>query len=309
MEKHDRICSIDIGTNSVLYLLTQIDNRNRIRVLTFKAKTTRLGESLRTKGILGLQAQKRTITSIKEFFKHAHQKGAIHYILSGTSALREAKNTSEFTQRLYQETGKHLIILTETQEAKLVFSAVKHSLGIKSGKAVIADIGGGSTELVFCHKGEPVKILSIPIGAVNLTERYRNNLAEMDKFTQCRIKKMVSYYTKQIKPVRLIGVGGTVTTLGAVLQKLKKYDPHKVHKHIVTKTQVIHTLIKLNHLNLKERRKALSFDPKRADIIVAGLVILKAVMDLLNIRKLKICDRGLVYGLAFNYWSSKTPAK
>ena len=303
-----KICSIDIGTNSVLYLLSQIDKLGRLRPLTFEAKTTRLGKSLRDKDTLNLQAQRRTITSIKQFLKDAHQKGALHYIMVGTSALREAKNAPKFIQRIYQETGKHLIILTENKEAKLVFSAVKHYLGIKSDKAVIADIGGGSTELIFCKKEKPVyphtnnisvrvKTSSIPIGAVNLTERFRNDIEKMEEFVKIKIK----HYTSWEKPTRLIGVGGTVTTLGAVLQNLKTYDSNKVHRYIVTTNQLIHTLKRLNRLNLKERKKLLLFDPKRADIIVAGLVILKIIMELFNVEKVRISDRGLVYGLALSY--------
>lgn len=301
-----KICSIDIGTNSVLYLLAKIDCIGRLTTLTFTAKTTRLGESLRNKGLLAAKAQKRTIAAIKGFLKDAKGKGTIHYVLAGTSALREARNTHSFIQKLYKETGKHLVVLTENQEAKLALTAVKHFLGTKLGKTIIIDIGGGSTELIFCinNTGSGTKSLSIPIGAVNLTELFRNNIGEIEEFTEHKMRNVLSYYNKLKKPVELIGIGGTVTTLCAISQKLRHYDPYKVHKCIVRINQLNSILNKLNRLSLKERKRIISFDPKRADIILAGLIILKRLMELFDVKKLKVSERGLVYGLALNYFFS-----
>lgn len=292
-----KICAIDIGTNSVLYLLAQIDRIGRLTPLCFHAKTTRLGESIRAKGIINPKAQRRTIITIKQFLKDASQKGTIHYALAGTSALREAKNNSKFLRRLHKETEKNLTILTETQEAQLIFSAVNHFLEIGLGKTVITDIGGGSTELIFCTGGKSVKASSIPVGAVNITERFRNNIAEMGKF----LKNKIGLYSYRKGHIKLIGVGGTITTLGTILKGLKRYDPKKVHKHTVTYINVIHTIKKLSSLSLARRKRLIPFDPKRADIIIGGLVILKVIMELFNAERLMVCDRGLVYGLALNY--------
>ena len=326
-----KICTIDIGTNSVLYLLAKIDCIGRLTPLNLIVKTTRLGESLRNKSVLTAKAQKRTITVIKEFLKDAQEKETIHHILTGTSALREARNSYSFIQKLYKETGEHLVVLTENQEAKLALTTVKHFLGTKpgkpphqyhwcGGKTIIIDIGGGSTELIFCinNTGTGTKSLSIPIGAVNLTEQFGNNIEEIGKFINCKMKNVLSYYDKlkkpalkdcpkgrrkaRKKPVELIGIGGTVTTLGAISQRLKNYDPYKVHKCIVTINQLISILKRLNRLSLRERKRIISFDPKRADIILAGLVVLKTFMELFDVKKLKICERGLVYGLALNHF-------
>lgn len=323
-----KICAIDIGTNSVLYLLAKINSSSRLTPLVFKAKTTRLGEYVHKKGFLSQKAQQRTIAVVKQFIKDASRRKAHRYILAGTSALREAKNSIGFIRQLYKETGKTIRILSESEEARLVFSATKNSLNpaprshsrgigvhlrtsiippsaeadgspwcgvnIKSGNALIFDIGGGSTELIFAKCGKLAGIKSIPVGAVNLTERFGDNIDKMQKFTENKIKP----HARWKQPLALIGVGGTVTTLCAILKGLKKYDTKKIHGNRITYPCLFGTIEKLSKISLSQRKKLIPFDPKRADIILAGLVILKVIINLFNKDGFTVCDKGLVYGLA-----------
>lgn len=271
-----------------MFLLSKIDSIGRITPLSFHAETTQLGKSVKKTGVISKKSQLRTVSIIKKYIIDADK-----YYVVGTSALREAKNRNEFIRLLYKETGQKIRILTEQEEADLVFKSVNYFLKPIPKKTIICDIGGGSTEFIFCINGRPKNKISIPIGAVNLTERFGSNLQEME----ITIKRLLQNYTNY----RLIGVGGTVTTLGAILKRLKKYDPRKVHKYIVPFDKVVITLNKLKSISLNERKKIISFDPKRADIILAGLCILKTIMETFNIGKIKICDRGLVWGLAVNY--------
>lgn len=275
-----KLCCIDVGTNSVLSLLSRIDSIGRISPLEFHAETTRLGKHLRKKGILDKKARERTIATIRKYMR-----GADKYLIVGTSALREAKDKEKF--------GLPIKILSTGEEAGLVFSSVKHFLKPLPKKVVICDIGGGSTEFIFCISGRAVKKFSIPIGAVNLTERFKDNITEMESFIKTKIPSQEGF--------KLISVGGTITTLGAILKRLKHYAPDKVHKSTVSYEKVIDTLKKLHSIPLSERKRIISFAPKRADIIVAGICILKVIMELFGVNKVKICDRGLVYGLAVNY--------
>lgn len=287
-----KLCCIDVGTNSVLNLLARIDSKGRISPLKFHAETTRLGKSLRENGILNKKSQIKTISAVRKY-----NKGADKYIIVGTSALREARNSDDFVKSLYKETGQKIKILSELEEASLIFSAAKHFMKPLPRKTIICDIGGGSTEFIFCKNGKVFKKISIPIGAVNLTERFRRNIHNMENFIRSRIKEDLNVYTG----FKLIGVGGTVTTLGAILKNLKHYNPQKVHRYVVPLQKVISTLKRLCSISLNERKKLINFDPKRADIIVAGICILKVIMELFGIDNFRICDRGLVYGLAVDY--------
>lgn len=272
-----KLCCIDVGTNSVLSLTARIDSNGRITPLQFHAETTRLGKSA---GVITKKAKARTISAIKK-----HLTGADKYIIAGTSALRESRNRNYFIKSLRKESGQSIRILPEDEEAGLVFDSVKYFLKPLPKKTIICDIGGGSTELIYCLNGRAVKKISIPVGAVN-TRCAELNLAHRLPF---------------FKAPLLIGVGGTVTTLGAILKRLKYYTPDKIHGYIVPFYKVADTLKKLQSLPLDARKKLISFDPKRADIIVPGLCILKEIMERFGIDRLKICDRGLVYGLAVNY--------
>lgn len=266
-----KLCCIDVGTNSVLSLLSKIDSRGRITPLQFHAETTRLGKNLREKGTLDKASLRRTISAVRKYIR-----GADKYLIVGTSALREARDSKKI--------GLPIKIISEGEEAGLVFESVKHYIRYLPKRTLICDIGGGSTEFITCVNGRAIRKISIPIGAVNLTE-----------------KTIPLTLPSSLGERALIGVGGTVTTLGAILKRLKHYDQDKVHGYVVPLYKVVNTLERLRSMPLSERKRLISFDPKRADIIVAGLCILKAIMESFGIDKVKICDRGLVYGLAVNY--------
>ena len=292
-----KICTIDIGTNSVIYLLSQINKKGLLQTISFKVKTTRLGKSLKTNKYLSLEAQKRTVSIVKIFIKDAHKRDATHFILAGTSAIREAKNSIAFKNILYKNINKKLNTLSGKQEAYLVFIATKHYLNINNKNSLIIDIGGGSTELIFCNKTNFRKLISIPIGAIYLTEIFENNLDKLEEHIKTKMKNISSIE----KDLTLIGVGGTITTLAAVSQNMKKYNPNKIHKHKITITQLNNILIKLSCLNLEKRKNLMLFDPKRADIIISGLVILKVIMEKFNKKILTVCNYGLAYGLTLDF--------
>jgi exopolyphosphatase/guanosine-5'-triphosphate,3'-diphosphate pyrophosphatase len=296
-----KICCIDIGTNSVICLFAKIDSLKRLVPLKFSSVTTRLGKSLYTTGRLDALAQKKTLSVIQNFLMHAP---ADKYILAGTSALRIAKNSNIFTAAIFKKTGYKVKILSEKEEAQLAFYAVSHFLKPIPNKTIITDIGGGSTEFIFCNNNKILKKTSIPIGAVNITERFNN-----DTFNACDfIRKNIRNSLLPHKGYKLISIGGTVTTLGAILKKLKKYNPKKVHGITIDFTDVTTTLKKLNSLPLSARKKLLPFAPKRADIIVAGLCILKTIIEECEVKKLRICDKGLVYAIAHSTVKDEVPS-
>jgi len=294
-----KICVIDIGTNSVVYLLCLVDNSRHIRTLDFKVKTTRLGYSIRTRHTLRPDAQARTIITVRQFLANASKNMASHFIIAGTSALRDAKNNSAFAKKLYKETNKRIIILSEKQEAELVFSAVQSAFfsSVSSAKLVVADIGGGSTELSISKDGKLIKVLSIPVGAVNLYERFKNNIGNMEKFAK---SKIYSYTGRNNTGFRLITAGGTVTTAVSVIKRLRKYDPKRIHRSVILYPEIIKLINKLQNLTLNGRKAIIGIEPQRADIIIAGLIILKIIMEIFKVERLTVSSRGLVYGLALD---------
>ena len=287
-----KIQCFDVGTNSIIYLLARVDSLGRLTPLAFYSETTRLGKSLQQKGILSKKSQLLTISAIKKLFLKD-----VKCIIVGTSALRESKNSTQFVKLLRKETGLNLKILTEQTEADLAFTSANYSLKPLPKKTIICDIGGGSTELIFCNGKNNIKKISIPIGAVKITERFKNRTDLMESFVFRTLQPSINT-PKKFKGYNLVGIGGTVTTTAALIQNLKHYNTKKIHKYTISYDKLVKLNNRLKTLSLTEKKNLIRFDPKRADIIVGGITILKTIMQMLNVKKIKVCDRGLVYALA-----------
>lgn len=218
------------------------------------------------------------------------------FVIVGTCALREAKNSSIFCQEIKKQTGQKVNVLSSEKEAQLSFEAIKHSIKTKSKYFTIIDIGGGSTEIIQCKDKKILSIKSLPLGAVYLTEKYKNNISEMGKYI---FRQLAKIKIKSKIKSEIIGTGGTITTLGALKLNLKKYNPKKIHNKNLYEKDILKAISKFHKLPLAKRRKLIHFSPKRGDIILAGLVILKSILQHFKTQKFTICDRGLVYGLAY----------
>lgn len=291
------ICTIDVGTNTIIFLCAQIRKPNYFKILSFSRKTIQLGKSLGKNNLLPIFAQKKAINTIKHFLNDAKKYKIDKHFIAGTAVLRKAKNAKSFISKLYKTTNIKLKVLSEKQEAAYVFCAIEYFMNIQKGKYIVIDIGGGSTEIIFSNNGKITKIHSFPFGAITLTKKYKDNIKQMEIHIRNELTFLKTF--SQLKTINeLIGVAGTITTLSAIILKLKKYNSAKVHKSIVTRQKVLYLIKKIYTLDMNERKKIVPFDPKRAEIILAGLIILKVIMDILEIDKLKVCDKGLVYGLA-----------
>ena len=283
-----RLKCFDLGTNSLLYLHSQIDRLGRLTPVEFRVFAPRLGKSLDRSGSISRQSQLDTISIIKRYLSPRD-----NCLIAGTCALRQARNRNDFTSLVRRETGRRIIILNKHEEARLVFAAVKHYMSPLPGKTIVCDIGGGSTEFIIALKGKITKITSIPAGAVRLSERFKHNTDAISSLVKTIIKPRTGFH--------FIGTGGTVTSMGAIALGLPAYCPGLVHRLSLSLDKVSSISSKLKSLNLGEKKKLLRFDPSRADIITAGSCILQAVMESFAAERIRICDRGLIYGLALSY--------
>ena len=284
----------DLGTNSVLYLHARIDSRHRLTPFEFRAFSPRLGKSLtRRAPAISPRAQQEAVSIIKKYISPRD-----NCLIAGTSALREAKNTDDFVALIHRKTGRRTIILNGHEEARLIFCSVKHYMSPLPPKTIICDIGGGSTEFIFAINGNVTKKISIPAGAVSLTEKFGRDTAAISLFVRSMIKPRIGFC--------LIGSGGTVTSLGAISLGLSTYRPNLIHGLPLSYDKIYSISNKLKSLNLSEKKNLLPFDPSRADIITAGSCILQTIMENYSASRIKICDRGLIYGLALNYHHYKS---
>ncbi|MDK2887324.1 exopolyphosphatase / guanosine-5'-triphosphate,3'-diphosphate pyrophosphatase [Desulfofundulus australicus DSM 11792] len=284
-----RIAVIDIGTNSTRLLVADVQGEKVERVVHFDLVTTRLGEGIGS-GYLKKEAIRRTCGTLKHFLERSHSLRVERVIAAATSAVRDARNREEFLEEA-RRAGLEVTVLSGEEEAYLSYLGVVAGLAVKRSGLVVMDVGGGSTEFIW-PQGDLLYCRSVNVGAVRMTEGGHDDAA---------ISRLLSPVLEQVRlnsPRHLVGVGGTVTTCAAMVQKLAVYDPDRVHGFVISIEEVEDLLDVLSRCTLEERRRLPGLQPERADIITAGLRIVRLVMRELNISCLQVSETDIMHGLA-----------
>lgn len=293
-EEFSRVAVIDIGTNSVLYLLAEKAHDGIVRTRHQEFRSPRLGKGLAQTQTISREAILKTLSILKEYVALSKKQNAHRVVIVATHGLRFAKNQSEVVQMFQQETGLPVHILSEEQEAKASFLGAMYQREI-SGLVCMADIGGGSTEIVFGEKGKMEFVKSIRLGAVTVTEHWNPKMEqEVFEIFKTHFDTMPIFSWPQI----LVGVGGTITTLAGLELGLTTYAPNQVDGVWIPFSIIENWYERLSPLSLSQRRALVQFDPDRADILPAGLLILKILCTLGNFKKVLVSDRGLRFGIA-----------
>lgn len=298
----NKIAAIDIGTNSVRLLIVEFVGALFNPILKC-LETTRLGAGVDSRGFLSAASMDKTFRVVETFKEKAISMGAEDMFALATSAVRDALNGRDFIRRV-ENLGLKIEILSGEDEAKLGFSGASLVPGLTGKKIIAVDIGGGSTELILGKNHQIDFLTSIDIGAVRLTEKFIKNDPPTKEEIHA-VKKYVNNKLKEIehqisdKNIFMVGIGGTITSLAAITQQLTEYKRELIHKSILSKSMVERTMRRLVGIKLKEREKIPGLQPKRADIIIAGIVILDEIMDFLNQKSLMVSEwdnlEGAIY--------------
>jgi exopolyphosphatase / guanosine-5'-triphosphate,3'-diphosphate pyrophosphatase len=304
-----RYASIDIGTNSVLLLVAERDNTGHWTAIAERAEITRLGKGVDKKKMLSPESMDTTLDAVARFATEARGLGAKGLAISATSAVRDALNGRVFLDGVKQRTQVPAEILSGDDEARLSFASASADFG---GKApiVAVDIGGGSTEFIFGDTNGVISYRkSFDVGSVRMTERFLagdppepDQLAHLDAFLKDTFQAM----PRPPEGFRLVGIAGTVTTVCAVARTIEPYDATLVHGADLTRAEIESTIERLAHLPVMLRRTLPGLQPKRADVIVAGGVILLAAIDCLSATSVTVSDRGLRWGLLADRFGTVT---
>jgi len=283
-----RVSAIDIGTNSVRQLICDVEDGSLIR-LRKDVKITRLGEGLIKTGRLNPSAVQRTVETIEEFISMAEKEGVDEIYAFATSAMREAKNKELFLDNFSKFNIALDILDGDTESLFGYIGAVK---GIKLDKALVIDIGGGSTELAY--KGFEFIKESFGIGAVKLTEEFvKSDPPSLEEYNDMRlyiIDTVVNSIGKYNEIERLVGIGGTITSLAAVSQQLEIYSEEKVHGYVLEREEIKRILDRFMSVSLEERKKIAGLQPERADIIIAGTAILLTLLEIFNKKEITVSE-------------------
>jgi Exopolyphosphatase len=255
-----RIAAIDIGSNSIRQIVADVSAEGTITVVDEMKAAPRLGADVDVTGVLGGQAMKVAAEAIGRMATLARQLGAERIEAVATSAVRDAANRDEFIARVRQEAGLSLRVIDGSGEARLSYlSALAHfDLGV--GRTVVMDIGGGSLELALSADGVLDDLVSLPFGALRLTERYlrdgtgtRKALRQLRKEVRARLRDVLP--RGNWRGAQIIGSGGTFTNLAGIhLARRGMLSARTVHETAVPRVEVEHILDALAAMTAEERR-------------------------------------------------------
>jgi exopolyphosphatase/guanosine-5'-triphosphate,3'-diphosphate pyrophosphatase len=301
-----RVATIDLGSNTVRLLVADVEAARRSwRVVEADQRVTRLGEGLAASGRLGPVPAGRTAAAVREYVERARRAGAQRVAIVATSAVREAANGRDFAVALERATGEPVRIVSGDEEAELTLAGVLAGLDDASGaETLVFDIGGGSTEYILARGGEPLAAVSLRLGVVELAERYpfpgRVDWPRYDVLRAEVARRLATELPARIRtaaPGRLVGTAGTATTLAALDLGLTTYDPGRVQGHVLARTAVERLRDRLGGLTVAERGALPCLEPGRADLIVAGVAIVQATLEITGTRAMVVSDWGLREGI------------
>jgi len=294
--KNKRISVIDIGTNTCLLLIAELQD-GKLNTIVEKQEIPRLGKGVDSEKNISKDAYERVLPVLKSYIEIAEAYAADSIFGIGTSALRDASNKDEFIENVLRETGIAVKILSGKEESKMSFEGALFDFDNKDNLAVI-DIGGGSTELSFIEEDYKHKI-SMDMGSLRIKERFfsvRPTEQEINAAKDFIDEKLMGIDTTALKSKNLIGVAGTLTTLSAIMFGLKVFEPDKIHKSVLNYNDIVSVFNKLIKMTNNEILSIGDYMKGRSDIITSGILILIQVMSILNSKDIVVSAKGLRYG-------------
>ena len=286
---------IDLGSNSVRMSVNALEKDGSYKLLQKLRATVRLSEGMTSDNFLKEEAMSRVIDAIVEFVNIAKDYKCASIAAVATAALRSAANKELFLSRVKEKAQLQFEIISGEQEAYYSYLAVKETVGITDG--VIYDTGGGSTEITLVRGGEVKRAISLPLGAVIMTEQMKNK-------NQMQLYKYVSSYIGGIdwldecEGLPLYGIGGSARAMAMLYKKQNLsadgVDGIKIPYHAVAKIYQ-----DIFATPLEKRKDIKGMDITRADIILAGLTPVKVLMDMTGSPNVTVCAAGVKEGVFF----------
>ena len=305
---------IDIGTNTMLLLIADLEPRTlQIKTVLDTIKLPRLGKGVDANRIISTESMNKAILCINDYKKIIDEYGTKRILATGTSFVRDARNSAGFIDTIYKNSGVEIEILSGEEEARWSFwgsLAYPINLETKSKYICIIDIGGGSTEIsygkIFGYIDKEIisntKLItnSLDIGSVRLLEKF----FQTQQFGHAALTDAYKFIESELTGVALpdddiyfIGVAGTVTTLACFKLGLRKYDAKKIEGVRISYVEVENILNRLSKMDREELTGLGDFMQGREDIIIPGIMILKSFMNKFKIKKVITSTRGLRYGI------------
>ena len=297
-----RLAAIDIGSNSIRLVVAEALPGGLYRILDEERESTRLGKSLASTGRLDDDSIAASLAALRRFQTIAAGLGVENVHAIATCAVREATNGADFCQRVEKELGLPIEVISGEKEAHLAFHSVRRRFDLAGKNTLLADIGGGSTEIVLASGEVTEAIYTTNLGAVRLAEKFGGGQAmagddfeRMEKWIDKQLKKTTDKISHP--PHLLIGSGGTFTTLANLVMHSKGQSRLPVAGCQISRAELRHLIDRLRKLSVKQRREVPGLSPDRADIIVPGLAVIDRIMRRFKVNLMQVHTYGVRDGL------------
>lgn len=302
-----RYAAIDIGTVTCRMLVVDV-GESGLHELTREYAITNLGEGVDATGELKPEAIDRVVRAIDGFLAVRDSLATpdhpvVRTVAVATSAARDARNAVDFAARL-RERDIELSVIPGSREAALSFSGA--SIDFSGERLMVVDVGGGSTEVIMGTGGaEPLCAHSFNVGCRRVTEKFlASDPPAPEELARARAwirEQMASWFADQAKEAadleRVVAVAGTATTVVSIRDRMETYDSSRVHKARVSRQELLEVYERLAALSLSKRMQVVGLDPKRAPVMVAGLLILLEVLDFAGIDAFTVSETDILHGI------------
>jgi exopolyphosphatase / guanosine-5'-triphosphate,3'-diphosphate pyrophosphatase len=311
-----RLAAIDVGSNSVHMIIADVTREGHIDVVDRVKEMVRLGRRSFTTGRLTDEAMDLAVRTLVYFRRLANVRRVGRMRAVATSAVREARNRGEFIRRIQRETGIAVEVISGNDEARLIFDAARHALGLEGGPFLLVDVGGGSVELVLVKDARPLWLKSVRLGAARLTEQFLLDdppTAAQRKHLQQHLEATIGELLRDARRagvVRAIGTSGTINTLVAMARGARGEELGRLHGASASAAEIATISEQLLEANAALRADLPGIDAKRADQMAAAGMLADFVIRRSGAEELLACTwamrEGLLLGLLRNKGTGKS---
>jgi exopolyphosphatase / guanosine-5'-triphosphate,3'-diphosphate pyrophosphatase len=296
-----RISAIDIGSNSIRQTIADVSPTGAIRVVDEMKAAPRLGAGLYETGELNEIAIQNALITLSRMATLGTQLGVKRTEVVATSAVRDAENGEDFLQRVRAETGLRVRVLRGEDEARLSFRSALAHFDLGSGRSVVMDIGGGSLELALSEDGLVERLVSLPLGAIHMSEQYlsgdrKKGMRRLRKNVRTDLRHTLA--ARHWQTTRIFCSGGTFTSLASMyLARIGMEKAKTVHGTVIPRVELEHIVDMLQSMSMAERQTVPGLNAARSDIIVGGLAVAAEVAARVEAKELVVSAYGIREGI------------
>lgn len=302
-----RVAGVDMGSNTTRLIVADVERDASGGVvhepIVRRTTITRLAEGVDSRGILLPEPITRVRNALIEYRREARELGAVFVLATATSAVRDADNGEAFLGEVEHGFAFRAELLSGEQEAAATWDGVTSDPELAkrtaAGTGLLVDIGGGSAEILLSDRGDVTDVHSFQLGGVRLTERFLHgdppSAAQLDTAREAARTELAARFPEPRTPDLAIAVAGVATTVSSIL--LGAYDPERVHGYAYGPSELAGVVDRLASMPLAEREQVPGLEPKRAPVILGGLVILQAVLEHFAIDEIVTSERDILDGV------------